>query len=146
MKNEQEQVEVIDKEGTVIGQAEVSTAVAITTEVASELANFAQEVKNGTTKPKMSTAAKYWEPAKQGEKCVGLFTGFSIIKKNENGAQKDIQVATWIAQGEDGEICRYMQGGVVTVDAFRPVPLKAKFVITYEGKTGKTKNFTVQVY
>lgn len=141
-----ENVEVIDKEGVVIGVAQAVSESSITTQTANDLSDFIASVKSGAAKPKMSTAAQYWEPAKKGEQSIGIFMGFSLIEKNENGVKKQIPVATWIAQGENGEICRYMQGGVVTLDAFKPVPLKAKFVITFEGKQGLVKKFSVQVY
>ena len=143
MQEQEKNVVVIDKDGTIIGTAE---AVEIQQEMSDMLESFTQAYSAGQAKPQAELTHQYFSPSKIGEKSIGLFTGYRYINKEENGVTKKLLVVSWLAKGADGLETELMQGGVVLLEAFKTVPLRTPVVVTYLGKSGRTFKFTAQIF
>lgn len=143
MQEQEKNVVVIDRDGTIIGTAE---AVEIQQEMSNMLDVFTEAYKAGQAKAQAELTHQYFTPSKIGEKSIGLFTGYRYITKTEDGIAKKLLVVSWLSKDENGLEIELMQGGVVLLEAFKTVPLRTPMVVTYLGKSGRALKFAAQTF
>ena len=143
MQEQEKNVVVIDKDGTIIGATE---AVKMQQEMSDMLEIFTNAYNAGQAKAQAELTHQYFTPSKIGEKSIGLFTGYRYITKTEDGIAKKLLVVSWRSKGENGLESALMQGGVVLLEAFKTVAIGTPMVVTYLGKSGRALKFAAQTF
>jgi hypothetical protein len=84
--------------------------------------------------------ALYWEVVKEGEQLTGVFRGWKLLTKTEDGVTKNIPAV--VIATETGE---YLCGSIVIVEAFAGRATGCYAQITYKGKKGRAKMFEIKI-